>query len=551
MGRRRQEDLLAIIAKSSPQGPRVGECDPWHIDICPQPCPLTTYTNLQAHGGPFRLRDGSNTKLVLPPKYIEEIKNIPSLSSQSFNVKDFFANYPGFDVFRASNPGTVEIWIRAMKKEMPAAVPLATAPMARETSSIVTKTLPPSPTRDGEWREFNVYQASIAIISRVTQLVLLGEDFMNNEAWQRVATAHSVDVFRAAAALHRWPAYLRPVVHWFLPECRRIRAQVREARAILAPEVLRRVRERETHHSNSNNSEEEEKDQPRPRRQRVLDAIDWFVAANPDDRPFDHVGAQISLAMAANQTSSNAFAYLLGDLVSHPEYAQPLRDEVIAGLRAINSTSTTSTSTHTMAGSGGSKYRALFPRLALMDSFMKESMRRHPPATITMRRHALADLRLADGVEIPRGTYLFVGPVPMTDPAVWPGAEGFDGRRFLRMREEEAEAQKKKKNLKELGAEQQETLATSGTTTGGGKYRFVSTSADFTGWDYGLRACPGRFLASNYMMLIFSYMLLHYDFRLPPGQDAYNMGTPQGFMHRPDKGQTLMYRSRECEVDFA
>lgn len=481
-----------------------------------------TANHAQGNGGPFRLRDGSNTKLVLPPRYIEEIKNIPTFSSQSYNVKDFFANYPGFDVFRTSNPGTEEIWIRAMKKEMPAAVPLATAPMAKETSKIVSKTFEPS----DDWKEFNVYKAGITIISRITQLVLLGENFMNNEEWQRVATTHSVDVFKAAAALHQWPAYLRPIVHWFLPECRRIRAQVKEARAILAPEVQRRVRDREMHlrslngsngdaGAGSTNKDKSDEQQPRPRRQRVLDAIDWFVAANPDDEPFDYVSTQISLAMAANQTSSNVFAYLMGDLVSHPEYVQPLRDEVVAALRAT----------------GGVLGRAMFPRLVLMDSFMKESMRRHPPATITMRRHALADVRLADGTEIPRNTYMFVAPVPMTDPKVWPGAEGFDGRRFLRMREE---AQKN------AGAEKD-----------GGKYHFVSTSADYTGWDYGLRACPGRFLAANYLMLIFSYTLLHYDFKLAPGQKEYNMGTPQGFMHRPDKEQTLMYRSRKCEVDLA
>lgn len=460
---------------------------------------LTRY--VQSKGGPFRLRDSSNTKLVLPPKYIEEIKNIPQFSSESFNAKDFFASYPGFDVFRSSNPEAEEIWSRALKKEMAAVWPLAIAPMAKEVSSILGRTFGQA----DDWKEIGVYGSCITVISRITQLVLLGEEFMNNDEWQRVATEHSVDVFKAAATLHQWPSWLRPVVHWFLPECRRIRAQVKQARAIIGPEVKRRVQYREMLLKNADGNTKE-----RPRR--VLDSVDWFVAANPENKPFDYAGTQMSLAMAANQTSSNALSYYLGDLLSHPEYVQPLRDEVTAVLR----------------DTGGKFDKAALHRLVLMDSFMKESMRLHPPAIITMRRHALGDVRLADGTEIPRDTYCFVAPVPMKDPAVFENPDVFDGRRFLRMRQQ----------------------AQQGGQDGGAKYHLVSTSADCVMFDYGLHACPGRFLAASYLKLIFSHLLLKYDFKLLPGQSEYDMGKPQGFLTRPNKEQKIMYRSRQCLVNF-
>ncbi|CAG8956642.1 hypothetical protein HYFRA_00011953 [Hymenoscyphus fraxineus] len=454
-----------------------------------------------ANGGPFRIEDGSGIKLVLPPKYIDEIKDLPQLSSQNYNVKDFFANYPGFDAFRSSNHKTEVIWTRGLKREMAGVWPLAIPPMAKEISSILDKTYG----QTDEWKEIGVYNACISVISRITQLVLLGEDFMNNEEWKRVATSYSVNVFRAAATLHQWNKWLRPIVVWYLPICRQIRAEVKQARAILQPEVVKRVEYRKNERDGAIKDGQ--------RRRRVLDSIDWFVAANPDNKPFDYVGTQISLALAANQTSSNVLAYVLGDLISHPEYLQPLRDELTAVLRDVK------------AGPGYEFDKATLHRLVLMDSFMKESMRLHPPANITMRRQATEDIRLADGTEIPRDTYLFVAPVPMKDPAVFENPEVFDGYRFLRMREQQT-------------SQNQD----------GGKYHLVSTSSDLVMWDYGLRVCPGRFLAGAYLKLIFAHLLLKYDFQLLPGQNAFNMGKPQGFMTRPDKEQKLMYRSRKSPI---
>lgn len=447
------------------------------------------------------MRDGSNTKLVLPPKYIEEIKNVPQFSSESYNAKDFFASYPGFDVFRSSNPENQEIWYRALKKEMAAVWPLAIAPMAKEVSSIIGRTYGKS----DEWKEISVYGSCITIISRITQLVLLGEEFMNNDEWQSVATEHSIDVFKAAATMHQWSSWLRPVVHWFLPECRKIRAQVIRARAIIGPEVQRRVDRREAQLKSADTDKKE-----RPRR--VLDSVDWFIEANPERKPFDYAGTQMSLAMAANQTSSNALTYYLGDLLSHPEYVEPLREEVIAVLKET----------------GGKFDKAALHRLVLMDSFMKESMRCHPPAIITMRRHALGDVRLSDGTEIPRDTYCFVAPVPMKDANIFENPDVFDGYRFLRMRQQ----------AQQEGQDR------------GAKYHLVSTSADCVMFDYGLHACPGRFLAASYLKLIFSHLLLKYDFKLLPGREKFNMGIPQGFMTRPDKEQKIMFRSRECPIDF-
>jgi len=56
---------------------------------------------------------------------------------------------------------------------------------------------------------------------------------MNNADWQHISVMYTVDAFMAAKALNNWPALARPIVHWFMPECKRIRGEVKIARALI------------------------------------------------------------------------------------------------------------------------------------------------------------------------------------------------------------------------------------------------------------------------------------------------------------------------------
>jgi hypothetical protein len=51
----------------------------------------------------------------------------------------------------------------------------------------------------------------------------------------------------AARELRLWPWVLRPIVHWFLPSCRRLRALARETQHIIAPVLPKRRAEKAKH----------------------------------------------------------------------------------------------------------------------------------------------------------------------------------------------------------------------------------------------------------------------------------------------------------------
>lgn len=117
---------------------------------------------------------------------------------------------------------------------------------------------------------------------------------------------------------------------------------------------------------------------------------------------------------------------------------------------------------------------------------------------------------------------MMIAPTPMTDPNLYPNPDKFDGYRFLRLREA-------------VGAEN--------------KYQAVTTSPEFTFFGHGQHACPGRFFAANEIKLLFTYMLLYYDFKFPESHGTLPP-VPNGLFRSPDRKQLVLYKSRTPELDM-
>ena len=145
----------------------------------------------------------------------------------------------------------------------------------------------------------------------------------------------------AARALRRWPQSLVSIVHWFLPETRKIRAQVKRAREILEPVVEKRRRDSS-------------------KAAKTADAIAWFDEL-ANGRPVDNAANQLGLALAAIHTTTELITHTMYVLIEHPEYIERLRGEIRVTL-----------------GEGGWKKSSLY-NLKLMDSVLKESQRLHMP----------------------------------------------------------------------------------------------------------------------------------------------------------------------------
>ena len=85
-----------------------------------------------------------------------------------------------------------------------------------------------------------------------------------------------------------------------------------------------------------------------------------YELAKQREEEHDYAVSQLSLSMAAIHTTTGALTQALLDVIAHPEYVQPLREEVITVIKAEGWSKTT------------------LYKLRLMDSFLKESQRLHP-----------------------------------------------------------------------------------------------------------------------------------------------------------------------------
>ncbi|OGE47195.1 hypothetical protein PENARI_c056G12104 [Penicillium arizonense] len=400
--------------------------------------------------GCFQVFTESGPKIVLPGRFADEIRNHPALNFREGIAKEFFGSYPGFNPFAADN--TARIVTETTRGKLTQSLNLITEELVDETSSAVEELfgVPEA------WTEITYKPKIVQLVARVSSRVFLGQELSANEDWIRLSTDYAVDAMVAARKLREWHFCLRPIVHWFLPECRKIRKRMVEARKIIMPVVERR---RKINH------QAREAGQPISK---VADTVGWMDAV-ANGRKYDIVTAQLGLAFASIFTTADMISGLIGDLCANPEYFKPLLEEISSVL-----------------GDKGWSKRAL-QELKLMDSAMKESQRHHVGDIATMRRLTKEPVTLSDGTFIPKGAFTMVGLDMLYDSKIFNAPHQFKGSRFLEMRQQ------------------------SGQDT---RWRFVTTSPEHLAFGHGNHACPGRFFAASEIKVILVYLLMNYDWKL-------------------------------------
>lgn len=187
------------------------------------------------------------------------------------------------------------------------------------------------------------------IIARLSSRVFLGDELCRNEGWLRITKRYTLTIFSAAAALRMYPGPLRKLMQWFLPMCKRLRAEFAEARDTIAPVVEKRRQLRQA-------AREAGKLVPT-----FDDALDWAdQEAGTLRESYNPAIFQLTLSVAAIHTSTDLLLQVVLDLAQHPEFFEPLREEISSVLRA-----------------DGWKKTSLY-NMKLLDSVMKESQRMKP-----------------------------------------------------------------------------------------------------------------------------------------------------------------------------
>jgi len=243
--------------------------------------------------------------------------------------------------------------------------------------------------------------------------------------------------------------------------------------------------------------------------------------------------------MAAIHTTTMATTAAIYDLAAHPEYIQPLRDEL---QQIIDEDG------QDIDGDGFMRLKKpCMPKLWKLDSFLKESQRFTPPQlsksypvqfrevvylltahVVTNVRVTTAPLTLSTGHTLPTGTRIGFAAYAIQHSSLTPTFSSthnpsskpvsqFDGLRFY--------------NLRKVPGNEN-------------KHQYVTTSPDSLNFGHGNHACPGRFFASNEIKVVLIELLRSWEFRFLEGR-----GRPENVLGdmrcAPDMREVMEFRRRK------
>ncbi|KAL4756574.1 cytochrome P450 [Aspergillus foveolatus] len=366
--------------------------------------------------GPFHVATATGPKVVLPPRYLDDIKSDDRFSFAHEMAKQSLSHLPGFEAF--ATPLHNNIFQDTIKIKITQSLGAITESLSEETTLSLKELIGDSP----EWKECIVGKTALDLTTRLSTRVFLGEKFARDQNWLDLSLAYTMTAMHAAQAVLKWPPILQRPANRFLPQCIQQRAMLQSIRDILEPEIKQRKDTREA-------ALVAGKTPPTSK-----DTLDWMDEISRG-RPFDLVLGQLQLGFVAIHTTSMLLTDVLLELCAHPEYVPRLREEIIRVLRE-----------------DGWKKTSMY-KLKRVDSFIKETLRLSPQSMITARRMTTETVLLPDGTKLPKGTSTMVPTrIVMLDPHIYPDPTSFDGERFFRQRtESETRAQLVTANIEYLG----------------------------------------------------------------------------------------------------
>lgn len=184
--------------------------------------------------------------------------------------------------------------------------------------------------------------------------VTVGEKLCRNEDWLKIIIQYATNAVIASQKLRLFPVTLRYIVHWFVPECRTLRAQITEARALLRGIISER--EKENHVAAA-------KGQPFPF---YDDLLEWGEEEarkgnySSQYKNFDPADFQLISSAVGLHSTSGLLSKTLTNILLRPELIPSLREEIIEAVRDQGLT------------------KPFLHKLHLLDSIMKETQRLHP-----------------------------------------------------------------------------------------------------------------------------------------------------------------------------
>ncbi|KAF7901531.1 hypothetical protein EAF00_003752 [Botryotinia globosa] len=348
---------------------------------------------------PFLLPTAAHPTIILPIKYIDEIKSLPP-DKISF-LEEFRDRYFGHYTAFANNTEGDAV-TTSVKVDLTQSIARALENMQAETELAFATELP----KPKDWMSVTLYPIILRMVAKVSGRVMVGEPLCRNEKWIQISTTYTRDTFLGGRAVWARHPLFRPIYALYSPELKKVRQHYTDAAEFLRPIFNQRFKEMER--------DDFEKPQ---------DMIQWMIdnsGNNAKDATFQG-RCQLLISFAALHTTSGLLGNAILDLAARPKYIEALREEIAANLP--ENTQIT---------------KQILTKLRKMDSFLKESQRMNPLNLVTMNRKMMDTVQLSDGTILPKGSFvgMAAGSIGF-DPRIFENPDEFDGFRFEKLRQQE------------------------------------------------------------------------------------------------------------------
>lgn len=187
--------------------------------------------------------------------------------------------------------------------------------------------------------------------------MFVGPEICRTEKWLTASIDFTKNIFMTITLLRPIPSFLHPIIGPMLPSSRSLDTQLRYVQdELLGPEIVKR-RQRQA----SGDPDYEKPD----------DFLQWMIDLAQNDKEGDPGNIAHRLlgltSMAVVHTSAMSITHGLYDLITMPQWLEPLRQEIQEAMPDWKSSS----------------YSSLVS-LRRLDSFLKESQRFNPPGERTL-----------------------------------------------------------------------------------------------------------------------------------------------------------------------
>ncbi|KAJ5517867.1 Cytochrome P450 [Penicillium expansum] len=440
---------------------------------------------------PFRLLTGDGEVIILPVKYQEELRHLPPSKLSSLHAQ--------YEVIHMSL--SVLRYVESHADEH------------SDTDIGVLNT--------DTWIRINPCEMFTRLIALSTSRMMAGDVLRENQEWLNVASNYAVNVGITILLLRPVPKYLRPIVAPFLPSVRMMKKQLRFAKDLFIPMIHER------------RLAEQAKD---PNYTKPDDFLQWMMdlgGERDEDLEPETLAHHMLLlvTLAVTHTSTMALCHCLFDLVTKPEYIEPLREEM----------------SRTLPDGWYNATQAALKEQSRLDSFLRESQRFAPPGELNFHRIVKEPITLHDGLVLPVETHICFAAGPISkDSAYIKDPKTFDGFRWCHNPRDRFVLTPKlaKPNSMPNGADEEMQAEKHASSA-----YFVSITNTNMHFGFGIQACPGRFFAANTLKAILSRIILDYEFKFVKdlkGKRPSNLVVGEHIL--PNMSTEMLFRKRPIGV---